>query len=136
MTAPPAPDALDKLPRELRLYSGDRLPAVYRTERNHLFGKVEKSDVGLAVVLADSSWRPLDEMRAFSRLQFDRLGETEPCVRAWPIAAPDNGRALNVVFDNRLIADCEPVTTSEADARAVATDMTAFLAGVAPCNEA
>jgi len=78
--------ALVDLIGKVRSHYGSRAGSIYRIDRAANMEETDGSDAEIVVLLADGSWRTLDEQRALGKLTFEALMEHDVYIRAWPIA--------------------------------------------------
>lgn len=70
-------------------YYSHRLKGAYVIDSKQLFDREEAADIDVTLVLADGSWRLLDEKWAMSALTTELLLEDEIYIRVWIISASE-----------------------------------------------
>ena len=79
--------ALAELIANLRAHYGARAHAVYRIDHSRDVEDLDRADTEIVVLLADESWRGLDEHRALGELTFEAPMRHSVYIRGWPLPA-------------------------------------------------
>ena len=78
--------ALSDLIARVRVHYGTRAGAIFRVDRTQHTEELDRSDAEIVVLIADGTWRSIEEHRNLTKLTFDTLMEHEIYIRAWPIS--------------------------------------------------
>ena len=81
--------AARKFAKAASKYYAHRLKGAYVIDSKQLFDREDAADIDVALVLADGSWRLLDEKWAMSALTTESLLEDEIYIRVWIISASE-----------------------------------------------